>query len=549
MLGCARNQFDEVQAELNGSKAPVKTPVDTPPREPDQIDLPSGDVDQQWDIGVAPQEPAFNPAALEQHLPEKFSIWGAAVAPQAGKAVITYMDTKDRDAKTTHAAFIDLARGAVTVKFQAPDMIAPYAMSPSGRHALFCRKDGVLSRRETLYLATVRDDGRVGLKMWRPLADEFAKEVELYVKEQEIIWTSFVGAGHIVTLNRTGKLHIWNLHTLNREGVFPGVKGYPTVTPDGRQVAFITGDVAVLLDPAQGAVTGVHRATGLPRDPVLAFHPRGRYLAAAGKGKCTVMDVTTGYSTGTQVDRLRTDPGMSLKPDFGWAGRFLYANGQLFDFDSSVAVWAFNGGEANMLHGDYLWAVVRGHRKRNGKREVVLRRFSVPLRHIENEVASMLSSNTALLLKPGDPVQIDVEDIPPDHQKQAYRDLSENLTRHGFVPSSHADVIMRAYVDRNAVRRKTQYKELGGKKAYTLEYEERKAHMELVQHNKVRWSDSRSNTPPYFLRKIPGDSFLTKYGGPDYEMFAKSRLPKFLRNSRHSVGRTYYRIDGFRLSK
>jgi len=551
--GCLKIEMpalQQPQASTPANTAGPQQPVEVPEaqQEPGQINLPQTELPVNWNIGVTAAEPAFRPVSLEQHLPAKFRIWGAAMAPGAGQAVVTYMDTADADEKKTYAAFIDLKRSAVTVKFQTPDMLAPFAIHPSGRYVLMCRKDGVLSARETLYLAKRREDGRISFKRWRPLADPVAKEVKLYVKEHEILWAGFAGDSHIITLNRTGKLHLWNLDTLQREGVVTGVKGYPALTPDRQQLAFVTGDVTALLNPATREITGVHRVDGLPRDPVLAFHSRGRYLAIAGKGKCAVVDVTTGYSAVTMVDRLQTSPGMSLKPDFGWAGRFLYANGRLFDFDSSVAVWTFNGGEASMLQGDYLWAVVRSMKSRNGVRPVVLRRYNIPLKHIEKEVAKAMKKSGGVLLRPGDMVEIDVEGVPADQQKAVYQDLSENLTRHGFVPAASAQATLRAYVDRNAVQRQTQYQQISGDRArYTLTYEERRSHMEFVVGGKVRWSDSRSKSPPYFLDNIPGDDFLSQYGGPDYAMYRSGRLPQFIRNSKHSAGRTYYRVEGFNI--
>ncbi len=548
--GCTASELGVALPEPEKQQPSPREEVAEQTLEPDQIVLPQDQLPANWEIGTAPAEPAFHPVAFEQHLPEKFRIWGAAMAPRAGRAVVTYMDTADRNVKTTYVAFMDLQRGAATVKFQCPEMLSPYAIHPSGRYTLLCRKDGVRSGRETLYLATLKPDGRIGLKRWRPLADPDAEDVQLYVKEHEVMWASFAGEEHIVTLSGDGKLYIWNMNTLQREGVFHGVKGYPALTPDQRQVAFVTGDVVVLLDPASQQVTGVHRVADVPLDPVLGFHPRGRYLAIAGKGKCTVVDVSTGYSMATMVENLHPEPGMSLKPDFGWAGRFLYANGRLFDFDSAVAIWSFNGGEAAMLRGDYLWSVVRSTRKRNDRRIVVLRKFNIPMQYIEAKVQETLRSNGGLILRPGDHVAIDVEGVPADQQKQVYEDLSANLKKYGFHPAAAAAVTARAYVDRNAVQRKTRYQQIsGGREKYTLTYEERRSHLDFVKAGKVHWSDSRSNAPPYFLHEIPDDQFLSQYGGPDYKMYAEGRLPQFIRNSRHSAGRLYYRAEGFNLQK
>lgn len=536
-------------AELVNERQPIEKKAVEVVREPDQLDLPADGGLENWKVNAAPYDQMGRSVSLGKYLNVKRTdVWGVAVAPEAAKAIVTYKNNSDPNNKyATRAMACDLRSGQITAHWSVEDLLAPFAIHPSGSHALLCRRDWVLSERETLYLVDLQSE-KPETVVWRPLV-ESDEDFKLYEKESEIAWVSFVG-DRIVTLNNNGKIHIWNLWDLSRVAVFPGVVGKPCLTPDGTLVAFLTDDQVALLDPSRPEIIATHRMGEFPNNPVLAFDQNGRRLAIAGKGESLVLELDSMTTTHCMINQLNTKPGADFNSDLAWAGDYLYSQGKLFQMDSPIPVWRVEGSSWQQNVGRSLWAVVRTRGRK--QKDVILRSYAIPIMKIEKEVELAYRSSDFVALRPGDPVQIDVAGIPSDKREEVLATLTRRLKESGFRPVPKTSVILLAWVDKKSKTCHVKYTEgmFGGpgKAVYEFTYERQPANMQFIKQAKVLWSASDSIKPPGFLQKIPKGDVLPNCGGPDYSLYEKHRLPEYLRGykSKNVAGTTTLLTDGMK---
>ena len=504
--------------------------------EADQLALPQDVANRPWNVGVVPQFSTPRPVQLGRLLPEKCQIWGGAISQSSGRAILTYMDKGHRDIRDTVAIVCDVHEGRALAQFRVEEFLAPFCIHPDGRTAIFCRQDGVRSGRETLYIA----GGAIGssiaeLRTWRPLVDPAAATIRPYEEEWEITWASFVGPQRIVTLNNAGKLHVWKFPDLNRLAVFPGVKGTPCLTPDGSKVAFLTDDMVALLDPSVPEITHAHRVGELPEEPLPSFHPTGRLLAIAGKGKAIFLRLDNLKQWECMIDRLSTGQGMDLMPDLAWFDSFLYTNRQLFAMDSPIPVWQINGTRWEKPDSRFLWAVVCGKNSfRSKKHDIVLRAFQLPIGSIAKEIEEIYRTTEVIAVRTGDPVRIDVAGIPPEKQEEVRAALKKRLADEGYRPSKQAKVTLRASLEPARRTTVTYSKSWCGKEKRKYSYDIRRAHMEFVKDKRTLWSTTAYEIPPSSIakRKLPKTEFVSDWGVPDYSLFVERNLPAYLRGDR-----------------
>ncbi len=547
LVGCD-SRFSEVSNKLSEVPAPKIEKIDV---EPDQLSLPTDDCDEPWNVGMSPSVGPTRSIQLGKILPKKYQIWGGAISERSGKAILTYMDQTDRDCRDTFAIVCDVNRGRALARWKVDDFLAPFSISADGTAAIFCRQDGVRSARETLYLATKREGSNIpDMEIWRPLVDPWVDQIKPYQAEWEIIWAAFAGDDRIVTLNNAGKLHIWDSYDLSRIGMFPGVQGIPALTPDGSKVAFLTEDMVALLDPSVPEITRVHRVGDLPGRPVLSFEPDGHWLAIAGTGQATLLELDTLKQSRAMIDQLSTSQSMSLMPDLAWAGgSFLYKSRQLYSFDSPIPVWRITGTRWEMPFGRALWAVVSGENNFKSKeRELVFRAFELPTDSISKKLEEIFQTTDVIALRVGDPVSVDVSGLPLDRQDEIRDVLVRRLEEEGYRPSRTAKITLCASLDQIHPVDVTYHRMWDMKEKWTYNYEIQRARLEFVNGDRRLWSTTAYEIPPGSIRidKLPTTGFVSNWGGPDYQMFSEHRLPAFLRGDRSGsvLGSTYLSASG-----
>ena len=524
--------------------APEVTIVERPA---DQLLLPSEYQTEPWNVGKAFSIADTQGVRLDKILPAKHQIWGAAVSPQSGKAIITYVDKADRKSKKTLAITCDVRSGKALARWPVEEYLAPYSIHPDGDQAILCRRDGVRSARETLYIANRRPQSNTyELEMWRPLVDaDSMEDPDLYVEEWEIMWAAYVGRERIVTLNKAGQMHVWDQKDRSRLAMIDDVVGTPTVTPDGSKVVFLTGDVVAMLDPAIPEITRAHRIGQLPEDPVVAIQPNGRLLAVGGKGQAVLMNLSSLTQGTAMIDALSTSQGMDLHADFCWVGNYLCSGRDIYNFDSPISIWRVDTGFWQMKNHGRIWAIVRDS---NDRKRKIFRAFELPTRKIAEEVAKFYETSDVIALRVGDPVRIDVSGLPRERQEEVRATLNKRLKEIGYHVSANAHVALKASLEEPFEADVTYNKMWGGKGRWDYTYHIQKARLEFVKGEQTLWSSTKYKSPPMTIseKKMPDSSHVAEWGQPDYELFSKNRLPKFLvgRGMGSKRGRTVLLANG-----
>ncbi|MEM7454197.1 MAG: hypothetical protein AAF456_07555 [Planctomycetota bacterium] len=529
-----RGQFAEVESALNGESSSVT--ADIVETEPDEIPLPE-ESRTGWDVGVEQPAAVSRPVNLSSVLPDKFRIWGGVVAANSGTAILTYLDETERDNKVTVGLVCDVRSGRGLARWKLDEFVSPYAIHRDGHTSIFTRKDGVLSARETLFIGRKVDGTNVPeFEKWQPLVDSSASKQE-FNPEFEIIWAEFAGRDHIATLNKNGKLHIWDVRNLERRGVVTGVKGTPALTPDGNKIAFLTDQRVSLLDPDSLEVVASNLVGELPEDAALAFQPGGRQLAISGKRRTLVFDTRELVARETMIESLSSSRGMELMSEIAWFGDYLYCHERLYSIDSPIPVWTFSAARwLKPMQGE-LWGVVKSKQDRD---KFVFRSFDVPVARLAHELDEIYRNEDIIALQSGDPVSIDVSGLPVERRGEIYGVLASRIQENGFLPSQNAEVTLRAFLEQPRETEVTYSLMWSGKQKFVFSYRIEAARMEFVKGEDRLWHARKYILPPGSIAedKMPRSEFVEQWGGPDYDLFNDYKLPRFLcaRRGTRSLG-------------
>jgi hypothetical protein len=421
--------------------------------------------------------------------------------------------------------------------WEARDLSAPFAVHPDGRHILMGSQNMTGMGKDTLELLTLSPNGKLDKQSWQPFYfPGQAKNAYSIDKEPMVTWAAFVGPRHIVTLCGDGRLQVWDLEPIKRVAVIAGVQGIPAVTHDGNLVAFLSGENAALLDPAEARVLNVRRFGRPPEKPVLAFDPEGERLACGGQGRIAVWNVETGRVQTAFTAELEIAPLFQMLPAFGWAGNeHFYNHGDLYDFRAPIPVWHYERPEWAMPFGRELWAIVWSSEKNS----FVLRAFTLPQPGLQARINAALRKPNLFTLRPGDPVRIDVSGLAADRQDEVRGVLEQRAEEQGYRPSAEGWVTFQASEDKNGVPVSIRYDRrnllgiVGESKTFT--YTKRLAHFRIVTRGRVLQEESDFVAPPGSLKYTEGMStHLTECGGPNYALYAKCKIPGVIRGDRLS---------------
>ncbi len=531
----------------------------------DRLTLPMVVDDSLWDLQPCRPTPAWRPINLSRAIQKKVRIWGLAVSNASGKAIVTYMDqSSDRKSRKTGGAYCDLHTGRVISMFDLPDFAAPYSIDPSGKYAILSRADGVLSERETLYIARL-DKQQVLQERWRPLVDPSVETPRSYVDGQVITWASFVGSDRIVTVNNQSVLHVWSFPERKRIGSFVGVDAMPSLSPDRTHVVFAGGDMLCLLDPSEPAIVGYRRVGPVPKEAVVAVDPNGRQVAVGGKGEAMIIDLAQSGYFRIFPKYLSAAPGADLIPDFAFIGSFLHDTRQLYDFDSPTAVWSIGSTAWQLPVGDAYWAVVRQRAKGKfvlGSSELVLRCFKIPDAEIKRSISQVYRTADVLALRAGDSVRIDVSGLPAERRSEMREALEQALAKKGFLLADSAAVTVKAFADPEREFQKTYIQSKGSlpftpvfvskadkDKCETFSYRGRVGQLWITKNGRKLWSRSGIEQPPNWLNEVdvPEDGKLDFYADPKYSIFTDPQFPDFIAGDYTGVlGTTTLQANGLK---
>ena len=533
--GCFRSKAAPKAVPSAPASTVAPEPTPPPPVEPDpvpgegvRLHVPADGGVWPWQVGRAEEPGEFRPVSLLGAPP--FSLSGLAVRPDANRAVVSFKSEKKGQPVSTRFIYCDTATGKVITEWQVAGLQAALDLSPDGRSILSTSSQPGRDR-TVLRLWLVGSDGQLRRQAWTPhIARHDGIRLDPGVRAEagdalEIRWAAFVG-DRIASSSRLGQLRIFDAEGGKPLYTLEGSPGRPALTPDGSKIALFTGNAVTLVDPAVGTVVGTRWIGPLPPQPVLAFSPDGTRLAVGGNGKALLVNLASGDVQQSLLPRLHVnDTGTYDKP-FGWAGRYLFADGRLLDPQQSAPVWEYTGVEQLQLQGWRQWACSRT----TGSTTAILSCYNLPHTQAMMHIAAESDRTASNVFGSGEAVRIDVSGVPEDHRNDALSALEQRVRLCGYRPDPAAPAVLFASVDTAGIKAATAYSGLD-----TFAYTKKPAQLRLVVNGKELWSESWAVEPPYKIRTVPNATLAEHFkepafGGPNYALFATASIPPFIPN-------------------
>ncbi len=234
----------------------------------------------------------------------------------------------------------------------------------------------------------------------------------------------------------------------------------------------------------------------------------------------------------------------------GWADKqLLFINDYLVDPAVPRLLWSYHNLDWTGVRGGHVWFLAVDRHT-----DVALVPLRLPQPAIQAKLASARAGVPPLLLQSGDPVQVDVSQLPPEHQRDAQRTLEERLRHFDYRPAANAAVKLEARLGKER-ERKTTY--TGGKSPEEVTTRVVEALVCLRRDGKELWSQKVELTrgPPMMVFVKSGQSVASKVGGssiPDYDRLKVLELPGFVQPLQQGkrpappCGNSYVRTDGIR---
>jgi hypothetical protein len=477
---------------------------------------------------------------------------GAALSLPSGKAVVLYLDAMLGYAKKTKVFLCDLKNGSVVQQWEMDGPYFPFDFDADGKRIL-CRCDhNGTGKKDTAELWSLTAEGAITRKRWVPYADALPSD-------RDLLWAAFVGDGRLATLGSGGQLIVWDPSTLKPLHTVTASKAFPAVSPNRGYVAFLRDGGVGLLDVAGGTVSSL-LPVGDVQSASLAFRSDGQALLCAAKDKVVLIDPATRRAQSVSVPGVK---GHSLHPlpSVGWADdRLLFVNDDLVDPEIPVPVWKYMGGVWARPAGGQVWFLAV-----KGMTDVGLVPVRLPQGAAVKKIVAARGDNSTFLLKPGDSVQVDVRQVPPEQQPTATLALEKVLRATEYQPSAKSALVLDVVPlpERTEARTYTLYRlwTFGApagdntERKETYRFRVQPVDVRLLKDGHVIW-DKRSQVtpgPPSSVSLTNNESLADKlapFSVTDYGLLAKLELPKFLQEqlgrgvTRMSLGHSSVGPDG-----
>ncbi len=342
----------------------------------------------------------------------------------------------------------------------------------------------------------------------------------------------FVQLGRVVTIDRHGKLVIWNV----RDGsAIAGCKITPQVgrafNYDGRRMAAFADGAIHLFDLAEGRDLAAISVDG--HSPAkLGFSPDGTRLAGLGGGELIVWGLTNG-----EVLHAITLEGEEKPSSVDWVdNRFVLVNQRdLVDIESGMVFWKLSkgtnteavamapAGNSCYLHQDLMRA----------NPLVSLYSFLLPLDQISERWETFRKENLVSL--EAGPISIQMQGLPfSGAEQEAIRSsLTKQLRERGFTIQPNAPMTLSLRVE-TGTSSQAEIRDFGENRFVTdpdeiVTFTPTSCEVELKQGETLLWKRARRNSPTaVFIPKENESSqqVVNRMCQPSASFFSNLRLPK-----------------------
>jgi len=290
------------------------------------------------------------------------------------------------------------------------------------------------------------------------------------------------------------ELASWDFATATCQWAMP-VKGKRLArSPDGKSVAAVTADGAVILDPAAGKVLGTLDSDFVPGD--LDFSADGKRLLGTGDGMLTVWDLTTGqrlYTLGLPAGVA--GPLAAIDSDFALIGPYL------FDLNKKCPLWKYETQAPMAAAGGRVFSVYT-----DGKMRMLV---SAQLPQPSAAAAAKAAKEAQMLVKPGSSVALDLQIDATDDQKQAaLAAITRKLEAGGVKIDPASPIKLVARTDsKNSNKQYTFHGPMFQQHTENVTLTLKTTTLSIVSGDKTLWSVSRSaGNDPGFLVITHGET-------------------------------------------
>jgi hypothetical protein len=432
--------------------------------------------------------------------------------------VVTTLD-EPKPEGSLRLSVCDLERGKATTAASTGRM-APLALHNDGEHVIMRRAEFGFGNADRLEIWQLR--GRSVRKLVSFVPHDDARN-----GSRDVQWARFLGDDRFVT-SGNGMLVIWSFPDCEPIARLPA-GGRPALSPDGRLIAWCDAQNVGIFDVEAMEVVAQQPTPDRLHDPKVAFSPSGKRLACIAQDRLLVWNTENGDTIqDMKVPSVHIFTGIDF-PDEDYV---LGGNQFLIGVENQVLLWTYSGQQQVTTAGP--WTYFGTFEDQTG----AMLPMKIPHPGAINMLAKASSDPNLFVLKEGTRVRLDVSGLPNvTEQNRAIQGLVKRVAASGSVAEPDGKIVLVASVE-GPTQETLSLRNSGD---YTVQkYVTR---LKYVYEGQVLWQTSTSNVPGgpvIFFNLEDGENigdWLKKREKPDYELFQRVELPRFLQKPNGQGGR------------
>ncbi len=423
--------------------------------------------------------------------------------------VVTSLDDPKPEGALT-LSVCDLEKGKASVAASTGRM-APLALHNDAEHVIMRRAEFGFGNADRLEIWQVR--GRSVRKLV-----SFIPHDDANGGSRDVHWAKFLGDDRFAT-SGNGMIGIWSFPEAEPIARIPA-GGRPALSPDGKLIAWCDGQNVGLFDVEAMEVVAQQATPDRLHDPKLAFSPSGKRLACIAQDRLLVWNTENGdIIQDMKVPSVHIFTGIDF-PDEDYV---LGGNQYLIGVENQVLLWTYSGQQQVTTAGP--WTFFGTFEDRTG----ALLPMKIPHVGAINMLSKASSDPNLFVLKEGTRVRLDVSKLPTlEEQNRAIQGLVKRVAASGSVAEPDGKIVLVAAVE-GPTQETLSLRNSGD---YTVQ--KYVTSLKYVYEGQVLWQTSTSNVPGgpvIFFNLEDGENigdWLKKREKPDYELFQRAELPRFL---------------------
>lgn len=442
------------------------------------------------------------------------------VSGDGTKAAVGYLLGEPKPAGTCRVVIADLARGKATPVAVTTGQVAPFALHDDGEQMLARREEFGFGNHDRLEVWRVAG-GKVRKR------GSFVPYAQASGAARDVVWARFLDGESFATAGN-GELAVWRYPELEPVCRLP-INGVPALSPDRRFIAFLDAGGVGLFDVAGREVVARRDVPAGLFNPQLAFSPSGGRLACIAQQKLLVWDVASGdVLQEMDVPTIHIFTGIAF-PDEEWV---LGGNQYLVGVSSGILLWTYSGQQQVTTAGPWtLFATL------DGEKSGTLLPLAIPHPGATQLLAKVSTDPNLFVLRKGTKVRLDLSGIPEAAERERAADsLAKRLATIGCTAGADGTIALVAKVT-GPEKKTLQLRNSGD-----YDVQEWIVSLEFVHDGKPVWRTQSSNVPGgpiIFFNLEEGENigtWLAKREKPDYGLFARVELPRFLQRPGAGAG-------------